>query len=343
MGQCDNKICNCNHEGRVVQIGAIFDKGDGCNQCQCMQNGQVSCSSNAVPCKCQWNGMELNIGQTRPQDCNLCTCLSSGNVQCTNKPCDCNYNGRRYAFGETFEKSTAPQDACNTCTCQNSGQVQCTSNKCGCDVGGSVIDPGTVFNQDECNTCTCMANFQLECTNKPCHCKHNGQTIPIGQQVAKQCNTCVCQQNGQLVCTQDPCSCQAQGMTYTIGQEFNLIASPCTKCSCTFGGKVECNSSDCTAEPIVNGCLRNGTQLAIGETYKDDCNTCQCTKQQTGINVITCTQKTCGCQDPSQPARIFKSGEKWQKEGNCVTCECLPSFNVNCIKTCNTKTGRRRR
>ena len=75
--------------------------------------------------------------------------------------------------------------------------------------------------------------------------------------------------------------------------------------------------------------------------YSDDCNTCMCAKQSNGEAVITCTKKVCGCQDPTQPGKIFKSGEKWQKEGNCVTCECLPSFNVNCVKTCNTKTGRR--
>merc|ERR550534_2233746 len=69
-GQCtanaeivwDQKVCSCNHMGRVVQIGATFDKGDGCNQCQCMQNGQVSCSNNPVPCSCQFNGERLNIG-----------------------------------------------------------------------------------------------------------------------------------------------------------------------------------------------------------------------------------------------------------------------------------------
>ena len=47
---CDNKVCTCSYQGRSVQIGSTFDKGDGCNTCQCMQNGQVRFSR----CKVRW-------------------------------------------------------------------------------------------------------------------------------------------------------------------------------------------------------------------------------------------------------------------------------------------------
>merc|ERR1739838_3286 len=336
---CDKKVCSCKYMGRVVQIGSTFDKGDGCNTCQCQQNGQVSCQNNPVPCKCQYQGMTLNIGETRQKDCNTCTCMADGQVSCSNNPCNCQYNGRTYSFGQTFSKG----DSCNTCTCQTTGQVECTNNPCGCSYNGRTIDIGATFNKDECNTCTCMSNAQLECSNNPvpCNCKYQGQVIPLGTKVQKQCNTCECKSNGQLECSQNPCSCQYQGMTYTIGQEFDVVGKPCTKCRCLVSGQVDCDSSACTPPPLTSGCRKNGTVYEIGKTFKDDCNTCMCAKQSNGEAVITCTKKVCGCQDPTQPGKIFKSGEKWQKEGNCVTCECLPSFNVNCVKTCNTKTGRR--
>ena len=81
---------------------------------------KVSCQNNPVPCKCQYQGMTLNIGDTRQKDCNTCTCMASGQVQCSNNPCNCQYNGRTYSFGQTFSKG----DSCNTCTCQTTGQVK---------------------------------------------------------------------------------------------------------------------------------------------------------------------------------------------------------------------------
>ena len=81
---------------------------------------QVSCQNNPVPCKCQYQGMTLNIGETRQKDCNTCTCMADGQVSCSNNPCNCQYNGRTYSFGQTFSKG----DSCNTCTCQTTGQVK---------------------------------------------------------------------------------------------------------------------------------------------------------------------------------------------------------------------------
>jgi hypothetical protein len=165
-----------------------------------------------------------------------------------------------------------------------------------------------------------------------------GQIIPVGTKVARQCNTCECKINGNLECSKNPCECNYQGMTYNIGQEFNLAERPCAKCRCLTTGQVDCDSTNC---PLTAACSKNNTMYKVGETFQDDCNTCKCVQPQSGQPMITCTQKTCGCQDPAKPGVIFKIGQFWQKEGNCITCECLPSYNMNCVKTCNTKTGRR--
>jgi len=285
----DQKKCTCTHNGNAVQIGAVFPKGDGCNQCQCMQNLQVQCSSNPVPCKCQYQGMELAIGATRQQGCNTCTCLASGQVQCTNRPCECTYNGQKYNFGQTFPKGNSPQDACNTCTCLTTGQVKCTNKPCNCNYNGRLIDLGTVFNQDECNTCTCLQNGQMTCTNNPtpCNCKYGTLTVPIGDtfvQPGNNCNKCSCNNNGAVTCARDIVSCP-----------ISIPEPP------------KCKRS-------------NGAEVAIGVTFKEDCNTCRCDKASATTASIVCTQKVCGCKESSN-GRVYKAGQTWSPN-KCTTCTC---------------------
>jgi len=122
----------------------------------------------------------------------------------------------------------------------------------------------------------------------------------------------------------------------------------CNMCTCQLSGQVTCENRLCRRKrstgqvKSLSGCQRNGTVIKIGETFKDDCNMCQCTKRANGEATINCTKKICGCQDSSQSSRVFKVGEKWQKEDNCVSCECLDSFKVKCVKICNVKNRKSR-
>ena len=105
---CSEKACNymahCNYRGKDMKVGETFEIQEGCNTCTCLPSRTVSCTENPLPCRCQYKGRSYGIGDSFEEQCNTCTCLNDGTVRCTQQPCACVYEGRRIEVGSTFTK-----------------------------------------------------------------------------------------------------------------------------------------------------------------------------------------------------------------------------------------------
>ncbi len=90
-------------------------------------------------------------------------------------------------------------------------------------------------------------------------------------------------------------ACNLNDMHYKVGESF-MAADGCNKCVCAEDGSINCESNVCTspaplqkptAAPVT--CSFAGKTYRVGETYKNDCNTCLCTDG----GVAACTKMAC--------------------------------------------------
>jgi pacifastin inhibitor LCMII/VWC domain-containing protein len=103
-GGGDGGAGSCNVDGKTYADGQSVPSTDTCNTCSC-NAGAVSCTEKACPPGADGGGGEGGAG--------------------------CDYDGKRYAVGESFPST----DGCNTCQCSATGSVGCTKKACAPDAG----------------------------------------------------------------------------------------------------------------------------------------------------------------------------------------------------------------
>ena len=210
----------CELDGVVIRVGESIRAADGCNTCDCQDDGTLFCSEmGCLPgCWVEELGVELAIGESFTREnasCGEdCTCTEGG-LACYARPCRppaCLFDGEEYAVGAAFR---AP-DGCNTCTCLEDGRVVCTERACPgrtCVIEGEGVElaigqsytmPGYCG-----DICTCTEGG-LECYARPCPpptCEVDGRGFGPGETfpAADGCNTCVCMDDGSVACTERAC------------------------------------------------------------------------------------------------------------------------------------------
>jgi hypothetical protein len=91
---------------------------------------------------------------------------SFGGTSGTGGNTDCYFEGRYYAYGESFPRG----DGCNTCGCVREGAVTCTLLDCqrSCVVNGILYADGASFSvEGGCGTCACDGG-DIICVSVPC-------------------------------------------------------------------------------------------------------------------------------------------------------------------------------
>jgi hypothetical protein len=175
LAACNVTVTNapvCVYNDQTYQVGDTFAAGDGCNSCECQEDGTVGCTLIGCVASCDYNGTTYFAGDTFPSGdgCNSCSCGEDGTVACTLADCvsTCEYEGETYDVGTSFPSN----DGCNTCSCQPDGSVACTEKACAvCTYAGETYIPGDEFPAtDGCNTCTCAADGTVGCTKIACDC-----------------------------------------------------------------------------------------------------------------------------------------------------------------------------
>lgn len=176
MASCGGTVTEtqtCVFDGKTYAAGDTFKDAEGCNDCQCQEDGTVGCTAKACVATCEHEGNVYFAGDSFPagDDCNDCRCLEDGAVICTEAFCEsfCDYGGTAYFPGETFPAS----DGCNTCTCMDDLTVACTMADCAgaCTYAGKSYQEGESFPAlDGCNTCTCASDGGIGCTKVACQC-----------------------------------------------------------------------------------------------------------------------------------------------------------------------------
>jgi hypothetical protein len=213
----------CTVGDQRFDVGESFPAPDGCNTCQCTDEG-VSCTligcvggggagGKGGAASCEHGGRRYATGDSFPaaDGCNTCTCFEDGSVVCTRLACgqSCLYEGASYPVGESFPAG----DGCNTCSCEAGGVVGCTFVLClGCTYEGQTYPPGASFpSLDGCNTCSCYDGGAVGCTTMACLC--DPQIEWYRQYVASSAATCNiidfgCPENTTLFSNVCGCGCQ---------------------------------------------------------------------------------------------------------------------------------------
>ena len=286
--------------------GASRAADDGCNTCQCTDDGAWACTDLACPapacggdagaaceavfdsCECAWRCGPSGAGA--PVDCDQecpaveipapdCGCVDG---VCTAGPAPpCEPGAARPA-----------EDGCNTCTCTDAGEWACTERACPepiCD-----DDAGCAAVYDTCNclwTCLPPGEVPMECAGvEPC---------PAADPDAAP--QCACQE-GQCV-SRPAVECEP-GDT--------LEADNGQSCTCTDAGRWLCLCADpepegrclCTPEGEWR-CMGAGECEPGAERPSDDgCNTCTCTAE----GAWACTDRACPepiCDDDAGCAAVY--------------------------------------
>ncbi|XP_043120875.1 kielin/chordin-like protein isoform X2 [Puntigrus tetrazona] len=327
-GECCSQCTACIYEGHEYQNGEHFpDRSDRCSNCVC-RNGQVTC--NRSPCP--------NPGCSDPitQPGHCCSV------------CDgCQYEGRVYANGESFQSPTAP---CEQCRCSDS-RVYCERNPCPqqclhavslrdcCPVCDSCLFEGLRYENtqtfyspsDPCKRCVCQSGSVL-CSPVDCPSVSCTNSITPPGQCCPQCRVCY-----------------QEGREYLEGQSLTLPNEPCIRCTC-LDGEVNCVGPECpklscmyqvtdpgSCCPRCRGCIYDGIEQLEGSTWfasSSPCMSCMCVNGVTTCSEVHCLS-TClnqisvpgeccpVCADCVYEGRVYSPGESFHPSDDpCQICSC---------------------
>jgi hypothetical protein len=172
-------------------------------------------------------------------------------------------------------------------------------------------------------------------------CDHLGQTYAPGNFDSPDgCNTCSCSDNGMVICTAMACPpkvedvCRSGGRSYNPGEIFTAIDG-CNSCTCNEKGGM----AACTRKACPPGCFYQDVLRSEGESFMDDCNSCNC-----GSNhVVGCTKMACMHGDglkrnaekkPScfYDGKLYFAEERFQESGECNQCTCNDNGAIACTE-----------
>ena len=318
-------LATCEYGGQIYQGGDTFPDLDGCNTCNCTDDGYIQCTEMACVTTCEYDGMIYEAGDSFPADdgCNTCQCQDDGTVGCTEEVCPttCEYGDETYNPGDTFPAD----DGCNTCTCGDDGSVACTEMACSatCSHEGETYNVGDSFPAaDGCNTCTCEENGAIACTEMLCSgdCEYEGTFYNAGDTfpASDGCNSCTCQEDGQVACTLMGCvpeGCHYNGYIYPYGTGGIPSTDGCNTCFCNEDGEV----AGCTKMACAPFCLYAGEKYSDGESFTaiDGCNTCTCQVVELEGELTAhpnCTKMGCPCDPELDWYRDYVSTDPMQCE-----------------------------
>ena len=119
-------------DGNAHDLGAFWPAGDGCNVCQCVSAGEVSCTENQCGVSCVYDGQQHPSGSTFPaiDGCNECTCEADGTVGCTEMACTCNPSAEWYRF---YAGTSPAECAVINYTCPDNTTTFANDCGCGCE------------------------------------------------------------------------------------------------------------------------------------------------------------------------------------------------------------------
>jgi hypothetical protein len=176
----------------------------------------------------------------------------------------CTDHGVQYQIGETFKQD------CNTCTCTTQG-ISCTLIGCVPSTGGSssstggtggIVGSGGVGGIVGSGGSSGIGGGSGTGGAKPNPdaapegCVEGGRSYGVGETFKRDCNTCTCTANG-AICTEMACA---------------VDAAPDLP----------------RASDAGKTCSLDGHEYTIGESFKSDCNTCQCTNDGIACTVMFC-------------------------------------------------------
>ncbi|XP_060554606.1 kielin/chordin-like protein isoform X3 [Ruditapes philippinarum] len=312
----------CVHKGKTYQDGESFK--DDCNTCNCY-DGNAGCTLMACPdrpgtCPTPVGG---NVGGVCIDECNADSECPYGEKCCSNgcgRVCmkaiggggrPCTHKGKTYQDGESFK------DDCNTCNC-NDGNAGCTRmacpdrpGTCPTPVGGNAV--GICI--DECNADSECPYGEKCCSNgcgRVCMkaiggggrpCIHKGKTYQDGESFKDDCNTCNCN-DGNAGCTRMACPDRPGTCPTPVGgNAVGICLDECNADSeCPYGEKCCSNGCGRVCMKAIGGggrpCVHKGKTYQDGESFKDDCNTCNCNDGNAGCTRMACPDRPGTCPTP---------------------------------------------
>ncbi|KAK9958719.1 hypothetical protein ABG768_010824 [Culter alburnus] len=391
-GECCGSCGQCQYKQRFYENGQTFkDPEDPCVTCHC-RDGQALCAAAScigVTCSnpytppgeccprcpgCMYGGVEYQNGQefADPADhCGRCMCrnghVTCSKMQCPNPGCSypvirpdqccpvcdgCQFEGRVYADGESFQ---SPTGSCEECRC-SSGDVFCEKKLCSqqcthpvryrncCPVCDDCLFEGQKYGNtqtfyvpsDPCKRCVCHSG-SVTCTVVACPVVSCQNPVTPPGQCCPQCRVCV-----------------QQGQEYEEGQSLTLHPTDrCLNCTCV-GGEVSCVGPKCakltcmhqvtdlgSCCPRCRGCFYDGVKHLEGSTWfpsSGPCMSCMCVNGVTTCSEVHCLS-TClnqisvpgeccpVCADCVFEGHVYGPGESFHPSGDpcqICTCEVMP-------------------
>ncbi|XP_053408337.1 kielin/chordin-like protein isoform X2 [Mercenaria mercenaria] len=307
----------CTYKGVTYQDGESFK--DECNDCNC-ENGVTGCTKKACRRQCVHKGSFYQDGESFKDECNTCTC-TDGKAACTLMACPGKPGTCPIPIDAGGVGGGICMDSCST-------DYNCPSNEkcCSSGCGKTCMQPADAGRPGQCpkpielgggvcvDTCTDDYNCSVGekcCGNGYCkncmiaidsggQCVHKGKTYQDGETFMDECNTCNCN-NGVAGCTRMACPGRPGTCPVPMVDSGGICVDTCdSDYNCPAGEK--CCSNGCgrtCMKPAYDGgqCVHKGKTYQDGETFMDECNTCNCNSGKAG-----CTRMAC----PGTPGRCPK-------------------------------------
>jgi len=140
----------CEYMGTSHAVGESFPAGDGCNTCECLEGGAVSCTL-GLCAGCVYQLATYGVGETFPagDGCNECTCGEDGAVGCTKVACACDPASEWW-----HDYMNVPPDQCDAIDWDCLPPLSNFQNACGC---GCAQDLAACPEIVDCAVYDCMA------------------------------------------------------------------------------------------------------------------------------------------------------------------------------------------
>jgi Pacifastin inhibitor (LCMII) len=260
----------CTYAGTRYDDGETFPDKDGCNQCQCAEDGQIACTTRAcAPEGCTYDGRRHDVGSTFPASdgCNQCSCEEDGQVACTLIDC-------AESCEDLEAERAAELEKIQSCTKASECGQTISGSSCGCTrdlVARKDASLGDYLElqkraSEACGigggTCDCPAADGFACVNQRCTWNYT-TTEPEPNP------TCEKQVGGRLCVRGTP---TADGEVLAVGDVLSVTVESkgCFSSSCSKVETAECAISATDGFDVsASFCVANTAKP--GDACTDDC------------------------------------------------------------------------